>query len=76
MLNNQKIILLSKLNTKKIKKAKQKVNLQFSKIISKVKENEISKLKNPKNGDLFVYVDSNDEYNFFQYSGKLWYLIN
>ena len=76
MLNNQKIILLSKLNTKKIKKAKQKVNLQFSKIISKVKENEISKLKNPKNGDLFVYVDSNDEYNFFQYSGKLRYLIN
>lgn len=76
MLNNQKIILLSNLNTKKIKKSKQKVNLQFTKIISKIRENEISKLKNPQNGDLFVYVDHKEEYNFFQYSDKSWYLIN
>lgn len=76
MLNNQKIILLSNLNTKKIKKSKQKVNLQFTKIISKIRENEISKLKNPQNGDLFVYVDNKEEYNFFQYSDKSWYLVN
>ena len=30
------------------------------------------KLKNPEKGQLFVHLDDDDEYYFFQFDGKKW----
>ena len=36
--------------------------------------NEIYKLKNPKNGQIYVHIDNND-YSFYQFNGKEWHEI-
>lgn len=70
MINQQKIKYLSNINN--LKRKKKTLNYQFDKIINKIKKIEMDKLKNPKNGDIFVHVNSENEYFFFQYCYNKW----
>jgi hypothetical protein len=54
------------------KKKNQKINKNIEKILEPVKENEIYKLKNPKKGYLYVHIDNDKNYFFYQFTGKKW----
>ena len=66
MSSNLKILLLKKNS----RKPKTKFNIDT--IIEKVKFDEIKKLENPVKGQLFVHLDENDKYYFYQFTGKKW----
>jgi len=76
MSNTLKVVLLQK---KLLKKKIPKINIENNKLLKLMelnKEicNEIYKLKNPKNGQIYVHIDNND-YSFYQFNGKEWHEI-
>lgn len=68
MNNNQKLLLVK--NNFKRNRVK-KTNF-LENIIEKIENAENEKLKNPKKGDIFVYSDNNEDYFFYQFTGKKW----
>ena len=70
MNNYAKIVLLKNKKKEKVKK--------FNKInqtLEQIKTEEIDKLKNPIKGQLFVHIDNNQNYFFYQFTGKKWIQI-
>ena len=67
MSNQLKILAMKNKNRKK-----NKPKIRFNKFLEEVKSKEMIKLKNPEKGQLFVHLDDNDEYYFFQFDGKKW----
>ena len=65
MSNQLKLIVIKKNNKKKIKS-------KFNQFIEEIKSNEMEKLKSPIKGQLFVYLDDNNNYFFYQFTGKSW----
>lgn len=76
MSNTLKVVLLQQ---KLLKKKIPKVNIENIKLLKLIESNneiynEIDKLKNPKNGQIYVHINNND-YSFYQFNGKEWHEI-
>ena len=67
MSNQLKLLVMKNKN-----KIKNKPKIRFNKFLEEVKSKEMIKLKNPEKGQLFVHLDDDDEYYFFQFDGKKW----
>ena len=67
MSNQLKLLVMKNKN-----RIKNKPKIRFNKFLEEVKSKEMIKLKNPEKGQLFVHLDDNDEYYFFQFDGKKW----
>ena len=68
MNNNQKLLLVKN----NFKRNRVKKTSFLENIIEKIEKAENEKLKNPKKGDIFVYSDDNEDYFFYQFTGKKW----
>jgi len=69
MNNYAKIVLLKK-NKEKVKKLN-----KINQTLEQIKIEEIDKLKNPSKGQLFVHIDNEKNYFFYQFTGKKWIQI-
>ena len=67
MSNQLKLLVMKNKN-----RIKNKPKIRFNKFLEEVKSKEMIKLKNPEKGQLFVHLDDDDEYYFFQFDGKKW----
>ena len=70
MSNNSKVILLQRQNMKNITTQIKEVKVTKKKLSDNLIK-EVDKLKNPKNGQIYVYLQ-NDDYLFYQFNGKEW----
>ena len=68
MLNRSKLILLSRKNKKFIEKSPNNNILKDFKI----HEKEITKLKNPSKGQIFIHFVDADNFNLYRFNGKEW----
>ena len=68
---NSKILLLNNNFFNNRKKKIQKINKET---IEKI-QNQINYLKNPEKGQIYIHIENEDQYRFFQFNGKKWHEI-
>jgi len=80
MSNNLKLILIHSNNIRNMKNMKNNSSCDMNIIESItrttshniIKSNEINKLKNPSKGQIYVHINTDNDYLFYRFDGKIW----